>query len=123
MKPVAQARRFLALAAALAAVSCGGDACENTSQVEIPSPDGALRAWVFIRSCGITTLNSVHVSILPAGAPAPAEAGNTFVREPVAALQVKWSAPRELSISHTLGGNVSRQEGEVAGVAVSYKVE
>jgi hypothetical protein len=119
-----QPRRFLALAAALTALSCGGgDVCENTSLAEIPSPDGALRAWVFIRSCGATTLNSVHVSVLPASAPAPVEAGNTFVREPVAAVLVEWPAEDALLISHELGGNVSRQEPEVAGVAVSYEVD
>jgi hypothetical protein len=114
----------LALAAAIAGLSCGGgDLCENGSPTQIPSPDGALRAWMFIRSCGALTTNSVHVSILPAADPVPAEAGNTFAREPVAAVLVEWSGPRALSISHQAGGTVTRQESEVAGVAVSYKVD
>ena len=98
----------LALTAAMAVLSCGpvsgGDTCENTSQTQVPSPDGALRAWVFIRSCGATTLNSVHVSILPASDAVPDQAGNTFVHEPVGGVRVAWPSPREVSIAHDAGG-------------------
>jgi hypothetical protein len=112
------------VAVAIASLSCGdAGLCENSSQVEIPSPDHKLGAWVFIRGCGATTSNSVHVTVLPAGSEPPADAGNTFGREPVTAVRVEWPSPRELLITHQRGGFVSKQESEVAGVAVSYQLE
>ena len=64
-----------------------------------------------------TTLNSVHVTILPAGSPPPAEAGNTFILEPVIAVSVKWPSGRELLISHERRGRVLKQEQQVADVS------
>ena len=109
---------------AMAFLSCNdAGLCENSAQVEIPSPDQRLGAWVFIRGCGATTKNSVHVTVLPAGSPPPADAGNTFAREPVSAVRVEWSSKDQLLITHQRGGNVFKQESEVAGVAVSYRLE
>jgi hypothetical protein len=117
-------RKCAVIAAAMLLLSCGdAGLCENSSQVEIPSPDKKLGAWVFIRGCGATASNSVHVTVLPAGSLPPVEAGNTFVREPVSEVRVEWPSERELLITHQRGGNVSRQEREIAGVAVSYHVE
>jgi hypothetical protein len=116
----------VSLVAVVAAMvlSCGDAAlCENSSQIEIPSPDQKLRAWVFIRGCGATTTNSVHVTVQAAGYPPPVEAGNTFVREPVSAVRVEWPSASELLITHQRGGNVSKQESEVSGVTVSYRLE
>jgi hypothetical protein len=110
--------------AAAALLSCSGaEPCENSSPVEIPSPDHKLGAWIFIRGCGVTAPNSVQVTVLPAGSEPPAESGNTFIRAPVAAVRVEWPSAHELLITHQGGGNVSKQESQVAGVAVSYKLE
>jgi hypothetical protein len=113
------------IAFALAGLSCGdAGLCENSSQVEIPSPDGSLAAWVFIRGCGATTLNSVHVSVTPAGSAPPEDSGNVFILEPVTAVAVKWPAERELSISRDPGGGkVLKQESRVGEVAVTYAIE
>ena len=117
-------RGFACALIALAGIACGDTGmCENTSQVEIPSPDGKFAAWVFIRACGATTLSSVHVSVVPAGSPAPHESGNAFVLEPVAALEVKWPAERELSISRPAGGHVIEQQPRVGEIAVTYAIE
>ena len=97
--------------------------CENTSPVEIPSPDGQRGAWVFIRRCGPTTASSVQVTILPAGSTAPNEAGNVFAIEPVIAVSVKWPSDRELLISRAAGGTVSKQEPRVSDVTISYRLE
>jgi hypothetical protein len=117
-------RKCVALMAVLSSLSCSDvDLCENTSPVEIPSPDHKLGAWVFIRDCGAITLNSVHVTILPAGSPPPGEAGNTFILEPMTAVTVEWPSERELLVLHERGGKVLKQEQQVAGVAVSYRLE
>jgi hypothetical protein len=117
-------RKCAVIAAAVALLSCGdAGLCENSSQVEIPSPDHKLGAWIFVRGCGATARNSVHVTVLPAGSLPPVEPGNTFVREPVSEVRVEWPSDRELRITHQHGGNVSRQEREIAGIAVSYQVQ
>jgi hypothetical protein len=117
-------RGSLVFAAALAVLSCrDAEPCQNSSPVEIPSPDQRLGAWVFIRGCGVATPNSVQVAVLPAGSAPPTEEGNAFIREPVAAVRVEWPSARELLITHQGGGKVYRQESQIAGVAVSYRLE
>lgn len=53
-----------------------GKLCGNAPIDEVVSPDGARKAVVFQRSCGATTGDSTHVSILPADASLPDEIGN-----------------------------------------------
>lgn len=108
----------------LVLLSCGDAAlCENSSQVEIPSPDAELAAWVFIRGCGATTSSSAHVSILPADSSPPAEAGNTFIIEPILEVSVEWSGEHQVLISHSAGAEIFKQEYQVAGVTVSYEAK
>jgi len=110
------------LAAALACQDAQDAAtCENASHVEIPSPDEQLSAWVFVRSCG--DASSAHVSILPAGAAPPAEAGNAFVVDPIVAVSVEWPGDHRLHVTHGSAGEVSKQEYQVAGVTVTYRTE
>ena len=114
----------LCVVMALAALGCGdAGLCENSSQVEIASPDQQRVAWIFIRGCGATVGDSIQVSILPAGSPLPEDAGNTFVMDERGEVRVDWSADRELVISHEPTDRISKHETEVAGVKVSYEVE
>ena len=43
--------------------------------------------------------------------------------EPVAALEVKWPAEREVSITRPAGGHVIAQQTRVGDVAVTYALE
>ena len=109
---------------AVAALGCGdAPLCENSSQVEIASPDQQLVAWIFIRGCGATVGDSIQVSILPAGSAPPEDTGNAFTMDKRGEVRVNWSADRELVISHKPTDRVSKHETEVAGVKVSYEVE
>ena len=109
---------------AVAALGCGdAGLCDNSSPVEIASPDRELVAWIFIRGCGATVGDSVQVSILPAGSAPPDDAGNTFIMEKRGGVRVDWTADRELQISHAPANPISKRETEVAGVKVSYEVE
>lgn len=53
-----------------------GNLCGNAPIEEVVSPNGAHKVVVFQRSCGATTGDSTHVSILPAEAPLPDDIGN-----------------------------------------------
>jgi len=85
--------------------------CGNELLSRSPSPDGRLDAVVFQRNCGARKSFYTEVSILPAGAPLKNEAGNLLGADtdhgrapsgpaggPV--LQVWWSGPQELEVSH-----------------------
>jgi hypothetical protein len=85
------------------------------------SPDEHLVAWVFVRGCGATTTDSVQVSVLPASAGAPSDAGNTFIMEQGSNVVAEWPAARQLSISYEPLGEIFKKEVRVGEVSVSYR--
>jgi hypothetical protein len=95
--------------------------CENTPIIDIPSPDKRLAVWVFVRDCGATTAKGVHVSIRPASAGPPRDAGNTFIIEQETTVVAEWPAPGQLVISYEPLGEVFKKESHVGEVAVSYR--
>jgi len=99
----------------------GGNLCENSAHGGIPSPDGELVAWVFLRSCGPGTPTSTHVSILPTDAPPPSEAGNVFVAEPIVEVSVEWPGDHRLLVWHGANGRVLEQQYQVSGVTLAYR--
>jgi hypothetical protein len=111
---------FLALTVLGAGCELTGP-CENSEGARIPSPDGRLAAWVFVRSCGATTADSVHVSVLPASATGTREVGNTFIIEDKSTVIAEWPAPRQLLVSYESLGRVFKKESQVGEVTVSYR--
>jgi hypothetical protein len=93
--------------------------CGNEILSRSTSPDGALDAIVFRRSCGAATPFFTEVSVLRAGEPLRNEAGNLVGadtdrgRAPAGPaggpeLRVRWSGPRELEVSHHRKARVLR---------------
>jgi hypothetical protein len=53
----------------------------NEAPSEHPSPDGEWKYVTFDRNCGATTGSNLQVTVLPAAARLPNEAGNTFIAD------------------------------------------
>ena len=80
------------------------DMCGNQIISEVTSPDGQLKAVVFVRDCGATTSYSAQLSILRNAEKLSNEAGNTFIEDSGhdnnVSLEVKpeWQSNRELLV-------------------------
>jgi hypothetical protein len=121
---VLRANTLVFLAIALLGPGCNlTGPCENSQAIRVPSPDERLAAWVFVRSCGATTADSVQVSVLPASAAPPREAGNAFIIEHQSTVIAKWPAPRQLLISYEPLGEAFKKESQIGDVTVSYREE
>jgi len=122
--PLGSMRRWMLGIAGLFALACGDvGLCENSSHVEIASPDGHNSAWVFVRTCRAITTNAVHVAILPSGSAPPDDAGNAFIVEGGGSVSVKWLGDRELLVSHEPKGQIVLQEPLVDGISIAYQLE
>ena len=97
--------------------------CTNRIISEVPSPDGSLKAVIFQRDCGIDTVVSTHVSLLPAAETLPNRKGNVFITEGRAKwvqAGVVWTSPTALALSHKSLQKQLRRESSLMGVTVSY---
>lgn len=84
-------------------------ACGTEIIKEIKSPDEKRKAVIYRRSCGVTTNNSTHISVIPADQNLPNEGGNIFIAEierkfntddyNFIDLTVEWGNERQLFIS------------------------
>jgi hypothetical protein len=107
------------------------DMCGNSVLTEAPSPDGALKAVVFDRSCGATDSGATEVSVLPRALPLPDAKGNVFVAYNVSGeassgnrgrseVKVHWIDPRSLQIIHHEDAHISLAMHAISDVTISY---
>lgn len=116
----------------LALASCGEaePLCRNEIIREALSPDGALKATLFHRSCGGPTGASSQVSITAANETEQGK-GNTLIIDaagvaPTAPwggpdVSLAWTAPRDLTLGFNDRARIIAYESERRGVTVTYK--
>ena len=121
------------LVAAVLVLGCpfSRDSCANTPVREAVSPDGRLRAVVFIRDCGATTALSAQVGVVSVGKELPNEAANAFIPDhryggsdadsAARKIVLEWRADTILAIAHQWGSQVFRAEARVAPVRIVYE--
>ena len=115
-----QTLRLLVVLAIFLVISGCDVGCGNDVVSSIPSPSGTANVIVFNRGCGATTGFNTQVSIVHAGAAAPAGAGNTLILNGNVPLKVQWLSESKLSISGLGSAQVFKQEQSVAGVSIAY---
>lgn len=75
--------------------------CENSVLSETLSPDKSLKAVSFIRGCGATTSDALHVSVIPINK--QVDAGNVYIAENIPNEQqttINWLSTNHIVI-HT----------------------
>jgi hypothetical protein len=123
--------RFCLSILAVLLTSC--DPCENLVLQEKPAPNGAQKAVVFQRQCGILGGTSTQVSVLPASAQAFA-GGNVFGADANAdqslkmlsggpPIAVKWLGEQELQIAYDARVRVFQSEEMLGDVTISYNAQ
>jgi hypothetical protein len=115
-------RATFAMGLALLTIACDPfDTCANDPIIEIPSTDGSVSAWIFVRDCGATTSWSTQVSILKKGKGPPVDGGNAFVIDRKSQVIATWHEPNHVTIAFERTGHIFVQESNVAGVSISYE--
>lgn len=100
--------------------------CTNRIISEVVSPDGAIKAVVFQRNCGIDTAVSTHVSLLPASDTLPNRKGNLFSAEGSAGrvgVTIGWKSAAAIELSYRTHRGITRRATSAMGVSVSYPGE
>lgn len=123
----------LAALSAFGLASCGEPTplCNNQVIREAQSPDGALKAVLFHRTCGGPTGFSSQVSIFGANEPVTGK-GNAFIADTSAGLaraaewggpdvNFEWTAPRALTVTFAYLSRVIVTESPVRGVNITYQ--
>ncbi len=88
----------LLIGGALMGINQAFPSCTNEILNEIPSPDGKLKAVVFLRSCASADSVTTNVSIFGKSEKPPNQSGNSFIAQGVPPLSIRWTDPTELLI-------------------------
>ena len=97
--------------------------CTNRIISEIPSPDGKTKAVIFQRKCGIDSIPSTQVMLLPMSETLQNRKGNLFAVEGNArrvAVDIVWKNPASLELTHKSHLSALRKVDSLMGVSVSY---
>jgi hypothetical protein len=129
LRALSMAVSTMALAACYKSIPQSGQ-CKNEHVQEMFSQDRQWKSVVFIRDCPGSG-SAFQVSVLPAAAPAPTEAGNAFRQDTSAEqtgghshqLQQVWKGDRELWISHDQQMKVVYSVSEVGVITIVHTTE
>ena len=111
-------RRLIACTGLIATSACGG-LCANTITSRTTSPNGDRDAVVFTRDCGATTAYSTQVTLTPAGAKVPNQAGDVFVVPDSTDVRLEWLGSDTLLIRYRRT-NPYLKADQVKGVTIRY---
>lgn len=92
--------------------------CQNTVAAETPSPNGRLKAVVFLRACGAAP--NTQVSILGVNQSLPDRDGNVFATSGEPKLSVRWADDYHLIIAGRTRTDFQRL-GEYKGIRITYE--
>jgi hypothetical protein len=94
--------------------------CRTAIRSQERSPDGRLKAVVFLRKCPDELFFTTNVSILPVDQSLPDATGNTVVCPDALAVRVRWqAADRLVVLSFSDLANATKQE-KVQNVSIEY---
>jgi hypothetical protein len=102
----------LLLGVALFLSSWSDGLCANVPTATLASPGGRLKGVSFSRNCGATTDFSQQLSVLPASARLPKDAGNAFIAGRHETFSFHWTGPRSIEITGARA-TASHAAGEV----------
>jgi hypothetical protein len=97
-----------------------GEICGNEVIKTVVSPSGTLKAIIFSRNCGATTGFNTQVSVLPANESLTKDAGNIFIINGSAPINLKWESDLVLRISGIGSAHPVKQGKLISGVEVIY---
>jgi hypothetical protein len=80
-------------------LGCGKPACKNDALLGLPSPDGALIAFVFHRHCAAPAAVTTQVSVMSFHESLHDETGNVLSVPDEQPVKISWRGPHELAVT------------------------
>jgi hypothetical protein len=122
---VLAARSFLPIVGfcvlvASAACSKKPEPCRTAIRSQERSPNGQLKAVVFLRKCPDEVLFTTNVSILPIDQSVPDDTGNTVVCPDAMAVRVRWRGNNQLTVLSFSDLSKATKQKQVGNVSVEY---
>jgi hypothetical protein len=94
--------------------------CRIAIRSQERSPNGQLKAVVYLRKCPDEVLFTTNVSILPIDQSVPDDTGNTVVCPDALAVRVRWQTNNQLTVlSFSDLSNATKQK-QVQSVSIDY---
>ena len=94
--------------------------CRTAIRSQERSPNGRLKAIVYLRKCSDEVLFTTNVSILPIDQSVPDDTGNTVVCPDALAVRVRWQSNNQLTVlSFSDLSNATKQK-RVGNVSIDY---
>ena len=94
--------------------------CRIAIRSQERSPDGRLKAVVYLRKCPDELLFTTNVSILATDESIPDATGNTMVASDALAVRVKWQGNTELTVLSFSDPAKATKQQQVGAVTVEY---
>jgi len=132
LKPALQAKARATLVALLLIVSTSCvDPCGNEVISAQPSPDGRVKAVVFVRGCGATVRDFTGVSVVKANAGVPTgwataltisdDPAHPIERStPEIEVRLRWETDRRLSVFFPRDALVRKRGASLGGIEIVY---
>jgi hypothetical protein len=94
--------------------------CRTAIRSQERSPNGHLKAVVYLRKCPDEVLFTTNVSILPIDQAVPDDTGNTVVCPDALALRVRWQGNSQLTVLSFSDLSKATKQKQVGNVSVDY---
>ena len=117
--PASKCANYLALTCLSLLSGCIGVDCTESNSSRVFAPGEKASAEIYIKGCGATTRDAVHVAIRQTG---PFEKkDDVFVYDgDLNDVDVSWRSPTDLTISYG-GGRVFQKEANVSSIHIGYR--
>jgi hypothetical protein len=94
--------------------------CRTAIRSQERSPNGKLKAVVYLRKCPDEVLFTTNVSILPIDQSLPDDTGNTVVCPDALAVRVRWQGNNQLTVLSFSDLSKATKQKQVGNVSVDY---
>ena len=94
--------------------------CRTAIRSQERSPNGRLKAVVYLRKCSDEVLFTTNVSILPIDQSVPDDTGNTVVCPDALAVRVRWQSNNQLTVLSFSDLSKATKQKRVGNVSIDY---
>jgi len=110
----------LCLLIGFAGCSRKSEPCRTAIRSQERSPNGQLKAVVYLRKCSDEVLFTTNVSILPIDQSVPDDTGNTVVCPDALAVRVRWQSNSQLTVLSFSDLSKATKQKRVGNVSIDY---
>jgi hypothetical protein len=113
---------ILALSVLITVAGCSRkpEPCRTAIRSQERSPNGQLKAVVYLRKCPYEVLFTTNVSILPIDQSVPDDTGNTVVCPDALAIRVRWQSNNQLTVLSFSDLSKAAKQQRVGNVSIDY---